>query len=65
MPMTNWTKLADEWLSNRAKAVERMDVTILPFTSSFKEIPPTVETIINGTRAEQLLRVRKFSIYQL
>ncbi|XP_031847161.1 sphingomyelin phosphodiesterase isoform X1 [Nomia melanderi] len=54
---TNWTQLADEWFAARAKAAENFDVTILPFTDTLRDLPPTVETVvINGTSPDQLER---------
>ena len=59
MPMSNWTQLADEWLA-KASAARGLDVTVLPFTETLRDLPPTAETIrINGTNLDQLSRVRK------
>lgn len=61
MPMSNWTRLADEWLASRTNVAKQLEVTILPFTDSVRELPPTAETfIVNGTSPDQLQRVRKF-----
>ncbi|KZC11549.1 Sphingomyelin phosphodiesterase, partial [Dufourea novaeangliae] len=54
---TNWTQLADEWLAARARLAEKFDVTILPFTDTLRDLPPTAETVvINGTNPDQLAR---------
>lgn len=59
MPMSNWTQLADEWLA-KASAARGLDVTVLPYTETLRDLPPTAETIrINGTNLDQLSRVRK------
>lgn len=64
MPMSNWTRLADEWLASRTKVAKQLEVTILPFTDSVRELPPTAETfIVNGTSPDQLPRVRKFFFF--
>lgn len=56
--MTNWTQLADEWIAARARVAERLDVTVLPFTDTVRDLPPTAETfVINGTSPDQLARV--------
>lgn len=56
---TNWTALADEWISAKARAAEKMDVALLPFNERYRVLPPTAETfIVNGTNAEQMARVR-------
>ncbi|XP_043597196.1 sphingomyelin phosphodiesterase isoform X1 [Bombus pyrosoma] len=56
MPMSNWTQLADEWLA-KASAARGLDVTVLPFTETLRDLPPTAETIrINGTNLDQLSR---------
>ena len=54
--MSNWTQLADEWLA-KASAARGLDVTVLPFTETLRDLPPTAETIrINGTNLDQLSR---------
>lgn len=60
MPMSNWTQLADEWLA-KASAARGLDVTVLPFTETLRDLPPTAETIRinNGINLDQLSRVRK------
>lgn len=58
--MTNWTVLADEWMSAKARVAERVDIALLPFNVKFRELPPTAETIVNDTSPEQLEKVRKF-----
>ncbi|KAL2717090.1 sphingomyelin phosphodiesterase-like isoform X1 [Vespula squamosa] len=54
---TNWTKLADEWLKERARAAENFDVALLPFNNRFRKLPPTADNIvINETNPDRLAR---------
>ncbi|XP_072766860.1 sphingomyelin phosphodiesterase [Anoplolepis gracilipes] len=54
---TNWTMLANEWIAAKARAAEKMDVALLPFSDKLRQLPPTVETYVNSTSLpEQLTR---------
>lgn len=54
---TNWTQLADEWLSAK-KRISDQFIPILPDSSgNVRDLPPTAETVIDGMTPEQLSRV--------
>lgn len=54
---TNWTQLADEWMSAK-KRISDQFVPILPESDgNVRELPPTADTFVHGMTTEQLSRV--------